>query len=256
MRIGEGVDGTDDAAAREERAENAEKERGENQPDVPDLHHAALFLHHDGVKESGASEPRKQRSVFDRIPAPIATPTENGVGPMSAEKNAEGLEAPGDHGPFAGEVNPLFAGITSEQSGEGKCERNGETGVAGIEVGRMNDHFRILEERIEAVAVHAGERFEDAAGVDGGEGLEGILDEVVEGKKENLNAGENHADVGHQFAVLVTIGEKNGDDVDGEEGAPEEERAFLASPESSNFVEGGEIAVGMLRPRRPSRSCR
>ena len=43
--------GTDDAGAREHRPENAQHESDEHQPDVPDLHHAALFLHHHGVQE-------------------------------------------------------------------------------------------------------------------------------------------------------------------------------------------------------------
>ena len=60
LRIGESVHGTDDAAAREERAENAEQERGENEPDVPDLHHAALLLHHHRVKKGSAGKPGKQ----------------------------------------------------------------------------------------------------------------------------------------------------------------------------------------------------
>ena len=173
------MDGTHHTAAREECSQNAEEEGAEHEPDVPDLHHAALLLHHDGVKESGASEPGKQRSVFHRIPTPVTAPTENRVSPVSAKQDAERLEAPSDHGPFAGEMNPLFPGIASEQSRKSKRERDGEARVTGIEVRRMNHHLRILEERIQAVAVHAGEGFEDAAGVDGGESLEGILDEIV-----------------------------------------------------------------------------
>ena len=48
--------GTDDAAAGEECPENREPERGEDEPHIPDLQHAAFFLHHDGVEEGGADD--------------------------------------------------------------------------------------------------------------------------------------------------------------------------------------------------------
>src|SRR6266851_1611301 len=138
VRVRKRVHGTDNAAARKESAKNAEQERAKDQPDVPHLHHAALFLHHHGVQERRAGEPRKQRSVFDGIPAPVAAPTQNGVGPMRAEKNADRLETPRDHRPFAGEVNPFFAGIAREQRGKRKRERNGKTRIAGIKIRRVN----------------------------------------------------------------------------------------------------------------------
>src|ERR1700757_1094519 len=134
--------GTDDAAAREEGTEDAEQEGGKDQPDVPNLHHAALFLHHHGMEEGGAGEPRKQGGIFNRVPAPVAAPTEDGVSPVRAKKNANGLETPGDHGPLAGKVNPLLTGIAGKESGKSKSERNSKAGVAGIEVWRMVDHFR------------------------------------------------------------------------------------------------------------------
>src|ERR1700719_2780506 len=76
------MNGTDDSAAGEECSQYCEPEGGENQPRVPDLQHAALFLHHDGVKKSCAREPRHQRCVFDGIPSPITSPTENRIGPV------------------------------------------------------------------------------------------------------------------------------------------------------------------------------
>src|SRR5258708_24916594 len=87
MRIRKRVNRTDNAAASKEGAKNAEQEGAEDQPDVPDLHHAALFLHHHGVQKSRAGEPGEQRSVFDRIPTPVAAPAENGVGPVRAKQN-------------------------------------------------------------------------------------------------------------------------------------------------------------------------
>ena len=60
-----------------------------------------------------------------------------------------------------------------------------------------------------------------------------------------MHTGKNDADVGHEFAVLMAVGDENGKNVDGEERAPKEERAFLTGPESRDFVEGGKVAVGV-----------
>src|SRR5947209_2845133 len=65
------------AAAGEESAQDRKQERDENQPDVPGLHHAAFFLHHHRVQESGAAQPWQQRSIFYRVPAPVTAPAEN-----------------------------------------------------------------------------------------------------------------------------------------------------------------------------------
>ena len=109
----------------------------------------------------------------------------------------------------------------------------------------MNNHFRILQERVEAVAIHAGKRLKHAAGVHRGESLERTLDKVVQREEEGLDAGENHANVRHELAIFVAVGDKNRDDVDGEQEAPEEQRAFLARPERGNFIECGEIAIAV-----------
>src|SRR6267378_2764678 len=209
MRIRKRVNRTDNAAASKEGAKNAEQEGAEDQPDVPDLHHAALFLHHHAVQKSRAGKPGEQRSVFDRIPTPVAAPAENGVCPVRAKQNADRLEAPVDHRPFTGEVNPLFAGVAGKQGGESKRKRNGEARVAGIKIWRMDDHFRVLQKRVEAVAVQAGKWLEHAACANRGEGLEGTLDEVIQYEKESLDAGEDHAHVWHEFPVFIAIGDEN-----------------------------------------------
>ena len=149
----EGVDGADDAGAGEQRAEDGEHEGGEDEPDVPALHHAALFLHHDGVQEGGAGEPGQEAGVFDGVPAPVAAPAEDGVGPVRAEEDAAGEEEPGDHGPAAGDVDPLFAGVAHHQRAEGEGEGDGEADVAEVEHRRVDDHLGILEEGVEAEAV-------------------------------------------------------------------------------------------------------
>src|SRR5580692_3092872 len=132
------------------------------------------------MEECSASQPRKQRSVFHRVPAPIATPPEDGVSPVSAEKNAGGLKAPGNHGPFAREMNPLLAGITCQQRSQRKREGYGESRIAGIEIRRMNHHFRILQERSKAVAIGASNQIHSAMGARNGQRFERAGDKVVQ----------------------------------------------------------------------------
>ena len=56
-----------------------------------------------------------QAGVFYGIPSPVAAPAEHGVGPVRAEKDTAGKEHPGDHGPAAGDVDPLLAGVAHHQ---------------------------------------------------------------------------------------------------------------------------------------------
>jgi len=55
--------GTDQSGAGEQRAQQGEQEGGEDQPYVPALHHAFLFLHHDGVEKGCAGEPWHEAGV-------------------------------------------------------------------------------------------------------------------------------------------------------------------------------------------------
>jgi hypothetical protein len=109
----------------------------------------------------------------------------------------------------------------------------------------VNDHFRILQQRIEAVAVHAGERLKHAAGVDRGKRLERALNEIVQDKKKRLDAGEHNPYIRHQLAIFVAIGNQHRKHVNRKQEAPEEQRTFLAGPERGDFIEGGKIAIAV-----------
>ena len=66
-----------------------ERERGDDQRDVPDLQHPAALLDHDRVQERGPDQPRHQRRVLDRVPAPVAAPAELAVRPAGAEQDPD-----------------------------------------------------------------------------------------------------------------------------------------------------------------------
>src|ERR1700716_4589916 len=126
----------DDSAASEKRSEDCKPERGEDQPHIPDLQHAAFFLHHHGMQEGRAREPGHERGVLDGVPSPVAAPSQDRIGPVGAEENSAGQKTPGDHGPAAGDVNPFLAGIFYDQSTPRKSEWHSEAHISQIKNGR------------------------------------------------------------------------------------------------------------------------
>ncbi len=72
---------------------------------------------------------------------------------MRAEKNADGEEAPGDHGPAAGNVNPFFARVLHDERAQREGKRYGKADVSQIEHGGVDHHLGILQERVQPIAV-------------------------------------------------------------------------------------------------------
>ncbi len=196
-----------------------------------------FLLHDDGMEEGGAGEPGHEGGVFDGVPSPVAAPAEDGVGPVHAEADAAGEEEPGDHGPAAGDADPLFAGVAHHEGAEGEGEGDGEADVAEVEHRRVDDHLGVLEEGVEAVAVR-----DKGAGLDG----EGWGGEVEEGEEEDLDAGEDGGGVSEEAGVDL-VAQAEDEAVAAEEKGPEEEGAFLAGPEGGELVGGGEGAVGVVK---------
>ena len=135
------------------RAQQRQKERGEDQPHVPLLHHAALLLHHHRVQERRPGQPRHQRGVLHRVPAPVSTPPQHRVGPVRSQEDPAGQEQPRHHRPPAGDVDPLLPRVPHHQRTQRKGKRDGEAHVAEVEHRRMDHHLRILEQRVQPEAV-------------------------------------------------------------------------------------------------------
>ena len=122
----ERVHRVDDARAGEERAEDREAERRDHERQVPDAQHPAPFLHHHRVDERGRGEPRQQRRVLDRVPAPVAAPAEHRVAPPRAEHDADGEEAPRDERRAAHVGQPALAEAAGDERGDRERERDRE----------------------------------------------------------------------------------------------------------------------------------
>src|SRR5450631_474340 len=228
---------TDKAGARQQCAQEGEKESGEDEPDVPALHHAFLLLHHYRMQEGSAREPWHEACVFNWIPSPITAPAEYGVSPVHSEEDSKCEEEPGDHCPDSRNLDPFFAGVPHHQRTQGECEWNGEADIAQIEHRRMDDHLGILEEWIQAIAVVGYRSFHEG---------EGRRSEVDHGQEKDLNCGQNRASVSIEFYIRL-VGEAQYESVGAQQPGPQQKGTFLAAPQGCEFVRGGEGTIGVLQ---------
>ncbi len=142
---------------------------------------------------------------------------------MRAEKDSAGEEGPGDHGPTAGDVNPLLAGVQAD--------------VAEIEHGRVNHHLGILQQRVQTASI-GPERAIKQAEWPGGE--------VYEREKKDLHASQNYRSVSEEARVSLVAQTKN-ESVGGQQKRPEQQRTFLPGPQHGKLVRSGQIAVAVMK---------
>jgi hypothetical protein len=175
--------------------------------------HAFLFLHHDGVEKRGAREPGHEAGVLDRIPAPVAAPTEYGVGPMHAEEDAGSEEQPGHKGPDARDLDPFLAGVAHHECSEREAKGNREAYIAQVKHGGMNHHLRVLEQWIQAVAV-----VWNGAPIQ----REGRRCKVQYQQEEDLNPGQNGASIRVELHICF-VGEAKDEAVGSQQPCPQEQ---------------------------------
>ena len=229
--------GTDHARAGEKSPKHRQQECRKDERHVPDFQHAAFLLHHDGVQKRGAGQPWHERSIFHRIPSPVAAPAENGIGPVRAEENADGQEAPGHHGPAAGDVDPFFAGIFHDERAQREREWHGEADVSQIQHGRVNDHFGILQKRIQSGAIGGKRALHDAERARG---------EIQNQQKENLHRGDDHRSISKQ-ALIGLIAQAKHKSIAGEQQRPEQQRAFLSRPQHGKLIGERQFAIAVMK---------
>lgn len=85
----------EDAAARQERAVDDEREREDDREVQHGERRRPPLGDVQDVDESASEQPRHERGVLDRVPAPVATPPEHLIGPVAADEDARAEEAPG-----------------------------------------------------------------------------------------------------------------------------------------------------------------
>ena len=120
------------------------------------------------MDERGGGEPREQRRVLDRVPAPEAAPAEHRVAPPRAEHDADREEAPRDERRTADRGEPSFTESSGDERGDREGERDREADVARVEERRVDrDERMVLQQRVRARTVErdrAGLRLERVRG--------------------------------------------------------------------------------------------
>ncbi len=193
------------------------------------------------MKKGGSSQPGHEASVFHRVPSPIAAPAQHGVGPVHPEEDAGGQKQPGHHRPAARDLDPLLAGVAHHQRSQSEGKRNREAHVAEVKQGRVNHHLRVLQERIQAVAVGGNESSGDEIREQG----KRRRGKVQHRQEENLNSGQNGAGVGVELRVLL-VPEPQHKAEGPQQPGPQEQRTLLPAPQRGKFVDGRKRAVRVL----------
>ncbi len=80
----------------------------------------------------------------------------------------------------------------------------------------------------------------------GAQHLKWAGEEIIERQEEELHAGQNHADVRHQFRMFVPIGEQRRKNVNRKQETPEQQRALLPCPDGRELEEGRQRAIAVL----------
>ena len=151
-------------------------------------------------------------------------------------KMPTGQEQPGHHGPAAGDVDPLLAGVAHHQRAQRKRERHREAHVAEIKQRRMDHHLGILQQRIQAGAVgrdRARERWRTAA-----------RPRTSSSTKKNwmpariIEANARQPDVD----AMAHAQHKS---VGAQQKRPQQQRAFLAAPQRGKLVGRVQRDVGV-----------
>ena len=243
----EGMNGIDEAAARQCRSEDRHRVGCDDQHHIPDLQHAFLFLHHHRVKIGGADQPGHQRCVFDRIPRPVSAPAQFVISPVAAQQNSDRENSPGDHRPASRRTNPGVAELARDQGRDAERVRDGKTDQARVKHGRMNHHQRVLEQRIQAVAVSRMKQADRAAGQLYSTELERIHDEQMHRGKEERRAHQDCRDIRHHRSMLVPVLENAEGRIDRQDPGPEEQRTFLTAPHRTDFEVQWKVDAGVRR---------
>ena len=143
-----------DAAAREECAEDRERERRDHERQVPCAQEAALLLDHDRMEVRGRDEPRHDRRVLDRVPGPIAAPAQHRVRPPRARDDADAEQGPGHEREAPRRHQPAIAALAEDERRDRVGERDREQDVPEIKEWRVQGHEgMVLQQRVGAVAV-------------------------------------------------------------------------------------------------------
>ncbi len=225
--IGEGMHRVEDAGADEERPAEAQRKRPDGEQDGPHLERLALLDHDRRMDERGPGEPGEQRGILHRVPEPIAAPAEHVIGPPRAERDATGEKGPGGERPGSHPAPPGGIDPSLDEGSHREGEGNGEADIARIEDGRMEGEARILEQRVHAAPFHGR----------GPETLERIAHREREEEEADRGRPQHRDHPGPQQGGKASAEEPDRRAANGEDEAPEQDRALVIAPHAGDLVE-------------------
>ena len=208
----------------DERTQDGEGERGTQQRQVPHPKHPAPLLHHHRMQVGGTRQPRQQRCVFHRVPAPVPAPAQHLVGPPRTQDDAGGEKTPCHQCPAAGLDQPPFTQPAGDQRPDGEGERHSEPHVPEVEHGRMERHEDVfLQQRVGPRTVKPRRWVERPERI-------GRADNQEE--KEHCHHEHRHHGPAHQ-RVVDAVAEPAGDKrhETGQDENPQQDRPFQGRPQ-------------------------
>src|SRR5439155_1712660 len=107
----ERVHAIDHAASGEEGAKYGQRERRDDESEIPGAQEAAFLLDHHRMQVRGRREPRHDRGVLDRIPRPVATQAEHRVAPPGPGDDPDPEERPGQRREASRRDEPTIASL-------------------------------------------------------------------------------------------------------------------------------------------------
>ena len=149
----EGMNRGQHAGAHEEGAHQRQREGEDREQHRPDLQRIALLDHDGRMNQRGGDQPGHEAGILDRVPEPPAAPAKFVIGPPGAHGDADGEEHPGGQRPRPHPARPggIDAALDQGRHREGEGDR--EADIARVEEGRMEGECRVLQDRVQAIAL-------------------------------------------------------------------------------------------------------
>ena len=153
------------ARANQKCTQQGQRKSRDGQQHGPGLETAPLFGDCQRMDQRSSNKPGHERRVFNWIPKPPAAPTQLVVGPPAAQTDTDGQKHPCNVGPRARPPGPGRIKIATNQGRNGKGKGYRKTDITHVQQGRVKNHTRVLQQRIEVSAVRGhGEKTLEGVG--------------------------------------------------------------------------------------------
>ena len=184
----------------------------------------------------GADQPGNERSVFHRVPCPVAAPAKFHVGPPSSDDDADGKKEPCREGEGPRDIKPgLFASVDMHGLRQSQAAGYDKASVTEEKQWRMKYHAGVLEQRIHAPPVRRGGRKLNEGIAPGGDQQR---EETHDGKVEHPVPQS-----GFRAEKPVGTGELKKGSAQRDHERPEQHGTGLSGPEGGDLVEHGQHQI-------------